>query len=291
MDEEDRLLDAVMWLADAPPEVPGADALVDESVGHVLEVGEEELSDWSRVPVVFDFGPGYRLDAPASAEMPGAEADADVDYAALFPLPACTHEEDEQEPWCNECEGFIITPRNAALLSAALTIMADECRMDIERHASARVDRDELWAMFERLPLITWGQNAEWRSRFAQAATDLRRDLDAGRRPTPRSIGEEMALHFAIENAESIKEMAEDSESLGATLVRSLPEHAQDYDWDLVDESLLGESDITLLFDDAADGIEDPEDEINRRLGIGDMRPAAWFTPFANVPQRQADQE
>jgi hypothetical protein len=40
------------------------------------------------------------------------------------------------------------------------------------------------------------------------------------------------------------------------------------------------------LFDSARDGVEDPDDPSNRTFGIGDYRPAAWFTTFDNQVPR-----
>jgi hypothetical protein len=286
LDEDDHLLDAVIWLADEHPEVPGADTLTEASISHTLTIGKDELADHSAAPVVFDFGCGDLCEEPAGNGARGQDTDGRVDYAALFPIPACEHGE-EEEPWCGECENFTITPRSAAVLSTALTIMADECRMDVEHHGDEVVDLDEAWIVFDQLPRITWRQDAAWRTQFAQAVTHLRRDLDEGRHPVPRCFGEEMALYLALENAQGIVEMTQDSDDYRATVLGDLPGHARDYDWDEVDESLLGESDITFLFDDAADGIEDPETDVNEHLGIGDMRPAQWFTTFSHLPHRE----
>jgi hypothetical protein len=42
-----------------------------------------------------------------------------------------------------------------------------------------------------------------------------------------------------------------------------------------------------MLFHAAHDGIEDPDGDTNRHLGIGDLRAAAWFEPFGNTPDRR----
>lgn len=49
---------------------------------------------------------------------------------------------------------------------------------------------------------------------------------------------------------------------------------------------LLQDDDILDLFDDRMDGIEDPDSDHNRYMGMGDYRPEAWFRPFRNVTPR-----
>jgi hypothetical protein len=69
-------------------------------------------------------------------------------------------------------------------------------------------------------------------------------------------------------------------------LVDSLPAHQDDFDWDMCSEVIFQDHDVLTLFDRSLDGIEDPDSDINRWLATGDMRPAAWFTPFNNVEPR-----
>ncbi|GAA1901839.1 hypothetical protein [Streptantibioticus ferralitis] len=44
-----------------------------------------------------------------------------------------------------------------------------------------------------------------------------------------------------------------------------------------------------MLYSDRFDGIENPQGEANRRLGIGDLRAPAWFEPFDNVTPRSPE--
>jgi hypothetical protein len=66
----------------------------------------------------------------------------------------------------------------------------------------------------------------------------------------------------------------------------ALPGHADDYDWGLASEVLLQDDDILDLFDVRMDGIEDPESDYNRSMGMGDYRPQAWFRPFLSATPR-----
>ena len=62
----------------------------------------------------------------------------------------------------------------------------------------------------------------------------------------------------------------------------AFPEHKADFNWVLLSDVLFQDADILELFDPSRDGIENPEDEENQNLGMGDYTPAAWFTPFDN---------
>ncbi len=90
-----------------------------------------------------------------------------------------------------------------------------------------------------------------WRRQAARAYDDLSEDLAQGREPLPRNSAEEMALHLTLrETAAAVAD------------------------------------DILALFAQDLDGIEDPDDGLNREIGIGDYRPAAWFTSFDNSDPR-----
>ncbi|MFF2546214.1 hypothetical protein ACFVUY_27090 [Kitasatospora sp. NPDC058063] len=41
-----------------------------------------------------------------------------------------------------------------------------------------------------------------------------------------------------------------------------------------------------MLYSSRFDGIEDPDGDANRQLGVGDLRAQAWFEPFGNVEAR-----
>jgi hypothetical protein len=65
-----------------------------------------------------------------------------------------------------------------------------------------------------------------------------------------------------------------------------MPEHPDDCDWGMASEVLFQDHDILGLYDVEIDGIEDPEDEQNRAMGMGDYRPPAWFRTFLNMDPR-----
>lgn len=69
-------------------------------------------------------------------------------------------------------------------------------------------------------------------------------------------------------------------------LVADLPAYPEDYDWDLYAEVLFQDHDVLLLEERWADGIEDPDSNLNQWSGIGDLRPSAWFRTFDNAEPR-----
>jgi hypothetical protein len=288
--EDDHILSAVMWLADQDCTIPGADILTDASNGQCLSPGDDEIADWSQEPVTFDFGTGYLLRQPR----PDAGDDPDQprpDYTALFPIPDCGHLANNGDvndiEVCERCEAFTLTPRTAAALSWALGTLAEQCLMDVDEHGDKPVDPNETWSVFDELPRLTWRQDAAWRTRFSQAVRHLENDLDHGRLPLPTCTAEEVALHLALDETEVVLDMAADSDHYAHTVFGDLPEHPRDYDWDLCHTALFQDSDVLFLYDNAADGIEDPETDINKHFRIGDLRPAHWFDTFLNMKPRK----
>jgi hypothetical protein len=189
------------------------------------------------------------------------------DFAALFPLCRCAKES------CNTCSGFQLTPQTAAALWTVGQILADRAYNDVE---------DE-WTLFGRYPRMTWAQDAVWRRQAARAYDDLTADLEAGEWPCPRCPAEEMALHLILRDVTSA---VGDDWAGGEEEGARLPVHPDDFNWDLAQDVLFQDTDILALFNPDLDGIEDPADELNLQMRIGDYRPTAWFKAFANMDQR-----
>lgn len=208
----------------------------------------------------------------------GAGAEEMPDFAALF--AACRWGADD----CEDCSGFQMTPRSAAILWAVAHLHADFAYDDVQHYGDAQVsDKDDGWAVFADYPRITWGQDAVWRRQAARAFDDLAADLAAGRLPLATCPGEEMAMHLMLRSAQGA---AADGWGVLPEKLSLLPEHGDDFDWDLVVDVLLQDEDILHLFSEQLDGIEDPESEENKRFRIGDYRPEAWFRPFQNATPR-----
>jgi hypothetical protein len=99
----------------------------------------------------------------------------------------------------------------------------------------------------------------------------------------PHCHAEEMALHLGIESAA----LAMDPMRGGAFHGHDeLPESRDDYDFDLLREILFQDADIEFLFEPETEAFADPAHPMNQHLGIGAMRPVAWFEVFSNMEQR-----
>lgn len=240
---------AVGWIADplgVLPELPGLD--VHEAMTSIAEV---HASGWPRLPW--------------------------PDFATLFPVCRCA------EDSCDSCAGFQLSPRSAAALWTTAQILADQAYDDVEEHGDAPVLDEGDWAVFGRYPRISRAQDAVWRRRAARSFDDLAADLEDGEWPRPTCPAEEMALHLMLRD---VAAAVEDDLTGLAEHLSELPSHPDDLNWDLAAEVLFQDTDILTLFDPKLDGIEDPDNELNLQMRIGDYRPQAWFETFGNMPPR-----
>lgn len=293
-DSDDDLLAALMHLASIDSELAGADVVCQESTGQRLSVGSgDELADWQSEPVIAEFGGSGSPQTEPSSNLRNKQDCAgsiEPNFAALFPVRSCerSHADWEEEMECEVCGDWQLTPRTADMLYTALENLSDEAYDDVEEHGSDPVTRENAndWNLFDRFPRITWRTDADWRRQVARACEDLSRDLAAGSWPIPRNNAEEMVLHLAIEDAPGYQDEAEDSED---ERHEALPKHADDYSWDQCSDLLFQDHDVLMLFDRGLDGFEDPDTDINKQFRVGDLRPEAWFTPFANVKHRDPD--
>jgi hypothetical protein len=288
---EDGPLAALMHLASVAPGLAGVDVVCQESTGRRLTVSAgDELADWQLEPVTAQFGGGWSPHTESSSNLDSEQDAADSiepDFAALFPVRSCerSHVDWEEEMECDVCGDWQLTPRTADILYTALENLSDEAYDDVEEHGSDPVTRRNNgdWNLFDRYPRITWQMDADWRRQVARACEDLSQDLAEGRWPIPRNNAEEMALHLAIEDAPDYLDEAED---FADKRHDTLPKYPDDYSWDQCSDLLFQDHDVLMLFDQGLDGFEDPGTDINKQFRVGDLRPEAWFTSFANVEPR-----
>ncbi|EWC59289.1 hypothetical protein UO65_5446 [Actinokineospora spheciospongiae] len=187
-------------------------------------------------------------------------------FDALFEVCHCAKQ------GCERCEDFQVTPRTADALHNALTYQADLAYDDVLEHGDDPVD-DDFWNLFDEYPRITHRQDALWRRQAARAFDDLAADLAQGHWPHPHCPAEEMALHLALRWAESAL-----TDGIITPYQSTTEPHRDDHDWGMLLEVLVQDTDILNLFHVDIDGIEDPTSEPNQFIGMGDYRPAAWFT-------------
>ncbi|MFI1996317.1 hypothetical protein [Actinoplanes sp. NPDC020271] len=216
---------------------------------------------------VISVGLGELLDSSQG----GSEESDSPDFRRLFLI------DEDDEDWQ-------LTPRTAYVLHAALSTLSDWAYDDVNEHGDEPVkERDSGdWYMLDRLPRLSWRQDAQWRRQIARAADDLCQDLESGQWPIPRCNAEELCLHLAIEDAQGIAEIYEDDPAL----TEDLPAHPDDFDWETCSEDFFQDHDVLLLDERWADGIEDPDGDLNMSAGIGDLRPQNWFRWFDNVSPR-----
>jgi hypothetical protein len=120
---------------------------------------------------------------------------------------------------------------------------------------------------------------------MARAFDDLVTDLDDPQEPEvrPRCTGEEMALHLMLERAQAI---TRNRPNAVRDLVADLPEAKEDYDWDMCSTVLFQDHDVLMLFDDAFDGVEAEDSDINQTMGMVNLAADDWFKPFAQDDAR-----
>ena len=288
------VLGAVMHHCEPADDIPGAVIIDEQSEGSELSIDAgDEIADWSAEPVSATFSTGFRLREKARAGSQGLPDKVATDFgdfpdfAKLFPVRTCTCDAENDES-CDVCEQWHLTPRTADLLHGALCVLADQAHDEVKGKGNTPVSgSSDNWYVFDRLPRLTWNMSAEWRRRFAHACEDLAGELEHGEWPIPRCTAEEMALHLGIEDGPAGLDLAEDGEDERHF---ALPEHDDDYDWEMCTECLFQDTDVLMLFDDDLDGIEDPSDPVNRQAGIGgSLRPDNWFSWFANVEPRDPE--
>lgn len=169
-----------------------------------------------------------------------------------------------------------LTKRMRTALSVALSVIADGIYDDVEEHGGTAItpsNRHE-FAWLAEFPILTWPQGRRWRRDLARAADDLAHDIDTGGLPEPRCPAEEAILWLAIRGGEA--ETVAEARHWPISRERWLDAH----------NDLVQDWDIGMLWDAQMDGREEPSDDLNQLIGMGDHRPEGWFTGFDNMTPR-----
>lgn len=161
-----------------------------------------------------------------------------------------------------------LTPRSAAKIWAVAEIIYDNFHRGLGEEILetlppiARLHADE---RFE----------SAFASRFAIVAKRVAEGL-----PWLESIAtctaDEMAIHVILTMVDEIDDMAE------PTWIERLPAHEDDDQVEWLEDLLLQDTDVLMLYNPTLDGIEDPASPVNLQLGCANLHPAGWFKPFAN---------
>ncbi|MDX3694891.1 hypothetical protein PV726_32060 [Streptomyces europaeiscabiei] len=191
----------------------------------------------------------------------------------------------------------VLTPLAARLLAAAADQVAEAGWHDLLHHGDRVFERlededDELWldgdSFLGSLPPLCDGQGAAWRLAMVGAVKNLADDLRAGRTPNASCTAEELALHLIVGQAKMLVDLLDDedyAEELGLPTADQISVRHRAFD--LVLEYYLQDFDVLMHYDSGLSAVvTDPEHPANLQMGIGDLRPRAWFEPFGNTRPR-----
>ncbi|WP_405474417.1 tetratricopeptide repeat protein [Streptomyces canus] len=203
-------------------------------------------------------------------------------YVRAHDVPFDEEDKGDETPWRP-------SPRTLRVLEAALEIEADMAAEGLKELQDRPITTSD-WAIgcFDVLPSQTWNQTLVWRQQMIQTFDDLAKDIKEGHSPRPRSTGEEMALHLALEHAAAI---TEDSPDLAEEFTEGLPEQPDDYDWFTCKDLLFEDHDVLMLYEPWMEGIEDPGDSVNQHMDMANLHPDDWFKPFRSADARDPDRD
>jgi len=180
-------------------------------------------------------------------------------------------------------EDLALTPRTQALLLIAADLLFDEGREDLDQ------DDPNPWGLFELYPRLVVTQNKDWRRQALQSYDQLAAEIREHGTPIPRCTADEVALWLMLDRASAIEVDRDAWPALWSTVIRQ-PASRDDFDWPSLREDLFEDTDFLMLYAPELDGVDDPDDEVNQSLGIGEhLRPRDWFTPFGGPTSRAPD--
>ncbi|GAA1236220.1 hypothetical protein [Streptomyces rhizosphaericus] len=192
----------------------------------------------------------------------------------------------------------VLTPLARRLLAAAADQVAEAGWHDLFHYGDRVFERpededDEPWlgedSFLGSLPPLCDGQGAAWRLAMVGAVENLADDLRAGRAPNASCTAEELALHLIVGQAKMLVDLLDDedyAEEVGLPTADQISVRHRAFD--LVLEYYLQDFDVLMHYDsDLSAVVTDPEHPANLQMGIGDLRPRAWFAPFGNTWPRR----
>ena len=161
-----------------------------------------------------------------------------------------------------------LTPRSAAKIWAIAEIVYDNFHQGFGEEIRstlppiARLHADE---RFE----------SAFASRFAIIAKRVAEGL-----PWLESIAtctaDEMAIRVILAMVDEVDDLTEPA------WIERIPADEGDGQIDWLEDLLLQDTDVLMLYNPALDGVEDPDSPINQHLGCAHLHPNDWFKPFAN---------
>jgi hypothetical protein len=167
-----------------------------------------------------------------------------------------------------------LTPRMAYYLWSIAQFLHDQW--------SDSVKDDPAFVLQELPPIVRRVADEVWLERFVQCFKDIENRLATGEFTYPglaECTGDEMAVHLIARTAQAA--LDDDWMAMSEELASRLPDQGEDdVDFDGATEVLLADHDVLWLFQPEADGIEDPENDLNRNMAMTNLHPKRWFLPF-----------
>lgn len=184
-----------------------------------------------------------------------------------------------------EERGFL-TERNRFILWISLSnISADLDGLCADGMEWDSLVRDDMPDLVHDQPLPWWIAMAKSADRLCEAAR--RGAIDE---LVPRTPAEEALICLAVRRG--YVDWARDTiraQNL-EDQVKALPTAVDDDVWEEILGDLTGDVDVEALWWRDRKGIEDPDDPVNRHLGMGDYRPQAWHRLFDRaIPHGEDD--
>ncbi|WP_131810854.1 hypothetical protein [Mycobacterium intracellulare] len=160
--------------------------------------------------------------------------------------------------------------------------------------SAARPQDDDFMADF---PVLVRSQPRNWWVAMRESCSRLVEATRTGRSWNPQTPAEEALIYIACRDGWvlSARNDIDETGSLRRQL-NKIPEGMEwdtseqmpdddtddgpDYDWDEVPAALAGDIDIEMLWMPELDGIENPDDQKNAEMGVGDYRPQSWHHRF-----------
>lgn len=196
-----------------------------------------------------------------------------------------------------------LTPRTRFVMWRALAMVRASLGLDLAVVQESTRDIADLASdpdsfILNEFPVPTHSQPLEWWEQVVSAADRMAQAMRTGRDLAPRTPAEEVVLCMAAEqgwpdmvlddlgycvaelNGGGVDVEAEDPDAEPDPALRSqfhaLEQHDDDFDWGGVLPALSGNTDVEQLWIREFAGIDDPDNEVNQAMRIGDYRPQAW---------------
>ncbi|WP_283569737.1 hypothetical protein [Rhodococcus qingshengii] len=138
------------------------------------------------------------------------------------------------------------------------------------------------------MPMMVQSQPCEWWREMFKSAERLCSAARLGRwnELVPRTPAEEALISLAT-RTEYVEAARDSIDMMGlAGQDESLPASEEDEIWDEILGALTGDVDIEIVWSAESFHRTDPDDDVNRYLGMGDYRPEAWHRLFDRAVPR-----